>query len=46
MHIFRPSKKRLTSLKRIGLNLQEELGAEGTYSLYISVVLGFKKSLS
>ena len=37
MHIFRPWRKHVQSLKTIGIKLYEELRSQGTHRLYIEV---------
>ena len=37
MHIFRPWRKQVQSLKKIGIKLYAELRSQGTHCLYIEV---------
>ena len=37
MHIFRPWRKHVQSLKKIGIKLYEELRSQGTHCLYTSI---------
>ena len=37
MHIFRPLRKHVQSLRKIGIKLYEELRSQGTHCLYTKV---------